>query len=173
MNGTINDKFIGFIRESDLAEVQISSNKVSSQNNLVSIDLIDVNIQDDTLKINVQKSDYLNSFFLLSKEILDLSSLSDGYINLNARVNDVSGEIKYILSCGIGCFPVIDLTEFLQVSEGFQNYSIPIKCFTNYSNLDLTKVNLPMYLATQGPLDIDISKANISRDAGEIVLSCY
>ena len=68
---------------------------------------------------------------------------------------------------------MIDLTEFLQVSEGFQNYSIPIKCFTNYSNLDLTKVNLPMYLATQGPLDIDISKANISRDAGEIVLSCY
>jgi len=39
--------------------------------------------------------------------------------------------------------------------------------------LDLTKVNLPMYLATQGPLDIDISKANISRDAGDVVLSCY
>ena len=173
MNGTINDNFIGFIRESDLAEVQISSNKVNSQNGLISIDLIDVNIQDDTLKIKVQKSDYLNSFFLLSKEILDLSSLSEGYINLTARVNDIGGEIKYILSCGIGCFPVIDLTEFLQVSEGFKKYSIPVKCFTNYSNLDLTKVNLPMYLATQGPVDIDISKANISRDAGDVVLSCY
>ena len=173
MNGTINDKFIGFIKESDLAEVQISSNKVSSQNNLVSIDLIDVNIQDDTLKLNVQKSDYFNSFFLLSKEILDLSSLSDGYININARVNDIGGGVNYILSCGVGCFPMIDLTNFLQVSEGFQNYSIPIKCFTNYSNLDLTKVNLPMYLATQGQLDIDISKANISRDVGDVVLSCY
>lgn len=173
MNGTINDKFIGFIRESNLAEVQISSNKVSSQNDLISIDLIDVNIQDDTLKINVQKSEYLNSFFLLSKEILDLSSLSDGYINLNARVNDMDGEVKYILSCGVGCFPVLDLTKFLQISEDFKDYSIPLKCFTNYSNLDLTKVNLPMYLATQGPLDIDISKANISRDEGDVVLSCY
>ena len=173
MNGTINDKFIGFIRESNLAEVQISSNKVSSQNDLISIDLIDVNIQDDTLKINVQKSEYLNSFFLLSKEILDLSSLSDGYINLNARVNDMDGEVKYILSCGVGCFPVVDLTKFLQISEDFKDYSIPLKCFTNYSNLDLTKVNLPMYLATQAPLDMDISKANISRDEGDVVLSCY
>ena len=121
----------------------------------------------------MQKSEYLNSFFLLSKEILDLSSLSDGYINLNARVNDMDGEVKYILSCGVGCFPVVDLTKFLQISEDFKDYSIPLKCFTNYSNLDLTKVNLPMYLASQGPLDIDISKANISRDEGDVVLSCY
>ena len=97
---------------------------MSSQNDLISIDLIDVNIQDDTLKINVQKSEYLNSFFLLSKEILDLSSLSDGYINLNARVNDMDGEVKYILSCGVGCFPVVDLTKFLQISEDFKDYSI-------------------------------------------------
>ena len=173
MNGTINDKFIGFMRESDLSEVQISSNKASSQNDLISIDLIDVNIQDDTLNINFQKSEYLNSFFLFSKEILDLSSLSDGYINLTARVNDTSGGVKYILSCGVGCFPVIDLTEFFQVSKEFKDYSIPIECFTNYSNLDLTRVNLPMYIATQGPFNIDISKAYISRDRGDEVLSCY
>jgi len=173
MNGTINDKFIGFMRESDSAEVQISSNKASTQNALISINLIDVNIQDDTLSVNFQKSEYLNSFFLLSKEILDLSSLSDGYINLTARVNEAGGDVKYILSCGIGCFPVIDLTEFFQVSKEFKDYSIPIKCFTNYSNLDLTRVNLPMYLATQGPLNIDISKVYISRDRGDAVLSCY
>ena len=173
MNGTINDKFIGFMRESDLAEVQISSNKASTQNALVSIDLIDVKIQDDTLSVNFEKSEYLNSFFLLSKEILDLSSLSDGYINLTARVNETGGEVKYILSCGIGCFPVIDLTEFFQVSKEFKDYSIPIECFTNYSNLDLTRVNLPMYLATEGPLNIDISKVYISRDRGNAVLSCY
>ena len=173
MNGTINDKFIGFMRESDLAEVQISSNRASTQNAFVSVDLIDVNIQDDTLSVNFEKSEYLNSFFLLSKEILDLSSLSDGYINLTARVNETGGEVKYILSCGIGCFPVIDLTEFFQVSKEFKDYSIPIECFTNYSNLDLTRVNLPMYLATEGPLNIDISKVYISRDRGNAVLSCY
>ncbi len=173
MNGTINDKFIGFMRESDLAEVQISSNRASTQNTLISVDLIDVNIQDDTLSVNFEKSEYLNSFFLLSKEILDLSSLSDGYINLTARVNETGGEVKYILSCGIGCFPVIDLTEFFQVSKEFKDYSIPIECFTNYSNLDLTRVNLPMYLATEGPLNIDISKVYISRDRGNAVLSCY
>ena len=68
---------------------------------------------------------------------------------------------------------MIDLTEFFQTSKEFKNYSIPIECFTNYSNLDLTRVNLPMYLATQGPLNIDISKAYISRDRGDKVLSCY
>ena len=40
----------------------------------VSVDLIDVNIQDDTLSVNFEKSEYLNSFFLLSKEILDLTN---------------------------------------------------------------------------------------------------
>jgi hypothetical protein len=155
-----------------LQQVQINSNKVSSQNNVVSVDLIDVNKQDDTLNVTIQKSDQLNSFLLLSKEILNLRNFDDGFINLKARVNEID-DVKYLISCGIGCTPVVDLSEFLKKSDNFIDYSIPLKCFSNNSSLDLSKVNLPLYLASKGPLDIDLMNVEISKDEGEVTLKCY
>ena len=173
LKGTISENFIGYIQESNLQQVQISSNKVSSQNNIVKVDLIDVNKQDDTLKLKITESDYLNSFLLLSKEILNLRSFDDGYINLRARVNETNQDIKYLISCGIGCTPVLDLSEFLTKSDTFIDYSLPIKCFSNNSSLDLSKVNLPLYIATKGPLDLDLMNVEIGREKGEKVLECY
>lgn len=173
LKGTISENFIGYIQESNLQQVQISSNKVSSQNNIVKVDLIDVNKQDDTLKLNITESDHLNSFLLLSKEILNLRSFEDGYINLRARVNETNEDIKYLISCGIGCTPVLDLSEFLTKSDTFIDYSLPIKCFSNNSSLDLSKVNLPLYIATKGPLDLDLMNVEIGREKGEKVLECY
>jgi beta-glucosidase len=173
LKGTISENFIGYIQESNLQQVQISSNKVSSQNDIVKVDLIDVNKQDDTLKLKITESDYLNSFLLLSKEILNLRSFDDGYINLRARVNETNEDIKYLISCGIGCTPVLDLSEFLTKSDTFIDYSLPIKCFSNNSSLDLSKVNLPLYIATKGPLDLDLMNVEIGREKGEKVLECY
>ena len=173
LKGTISENFIGYIQESNLQQVQISSNKVSSQNDIVKVDLIDVNKQDDTLKLKITESDYLNSFLLLSKEILNLRSFDDGYINLRARVNETNEDIKYLISCGIGCTPVLDLSEFLTKSDTFIDYSLPLKCFSNNSSLDLSKVNLPLYIATKGPLDLDLMNVEIGREKGEKVLECY
>ena len=173
LKGTISENFIGYIQESNLQQVQISSNKVSSQNDIVEVDLIDVNKQDDTLKLKITESDHLNSFLLLSKEILNLRSFDDGYINLRARVNETNQDIKYLISCGIGCTPVLDLSEFLTKSDTFIDYSLPIKCFSNNSSLDLSKVNLPLYIATKGPLDLDLMKVEVGREKGEKVLECY
>ena len=173
LKGTISENFIGYIQESNLQQVQISSNKVSSQNDIVKVDLIDVNKQDDTLKLKITESDHLNSFLLLSKEILNLRSFDDGYINLRARVNETNQDIKYLISCGIGCTPVLDLSEFLTKSDTFIDYSLPIKCFSNNSSLDLSKVNLPLYIATKGPLDLDLMNVEIGREKGEKVLGCY
>ena len=172
LKGTISDNFLGYIQESNLQQVQINSNKVSSQNNVVSVDLIDVNKKDDTLNVTIQKSDQLNSFLLLSKEILNLRNFDDGFINLKARVNEID-DVKYLISCGIGCTPVVDLSEFLKKSDNFIDYSIPLKCFSNNSSLDLSKVNLPLYLASKGPLDIDLMNVEISKDEGEVTLKCY
>ena len=58
-------------------------------------------------------------------------------------------------------------------SEDFIEYSLPLKCFSNNSSLDLSKVNLPMYLATKGPLDLDLMNVEIGRDKGDKVLKCY
>ena len=173
LKGTISENFIGYIQESNLQQVQISSNKVSSQNDIVKVDLIDVNKQDDTLKLKITESDHLNSFLLLSKEILNLRSFDDGYINLRARVNETNEDIKYLISCGIGCTPVLDLSEFLTKSATFIDYSLPLKCFSNNSSLDLSKVNLPLYIATKGPLDLDLMNVEIGREKGEKVLECY
>ena len=173
LKGTISENFIGYIQESNLQQVQLSSNKVSSQNNIVKVDLIDVNKQDDTLNLQINETTHLNSFLLLSKEILNLRSFDDGYINLRARVNDTNDDIKYLISCGIGCTPVLDLSEFLTKSDSFIDYSLPIKCFSNNSSLDLSKVNLPLYIATKGPLDLDLMNVEIGRQKGEKVLECY
>ena len=173
LKGTISENFIGYIQESNLQQVQLSSNKVSSQNNIVKVDLIDVDKQDDTLNLQINETDHLNSFLLLSKEILNLRSFDDGYINLRARVNDTNDDIKYLISCGIGCTPVLDLSEFLTKSDSFIDYSLPIKCFSNNSSLDLSKVNLPLYIATKGPLDLDLMNVEIGRQKGEKVLECY
>ena len=173
LKGTISENFIGYIQESNLQQVQLSSNKVSSQNNIVKVDLIDVNKQDDTLNLQIKETAHLNSFLLLSKEILNLRSFDDGYINLRARVNDTNDDIKYLISCGIGCTPVLDLSEFLTKSDSFIDYSLPIKCFSNNSSLDLSKVNLPLYIATKGPLDLDLMNVEIGRQKGEKVLECY
>ena len=173
LKGTISENFIGYIQESNLQQVQLSSNKVSSQNNIVKVDLIDVDKQDDTLNLQINETDHLNSFLLLSKEILNLRSFDDGYINLRARVNNTNDDIKYLISCGIGCTPVLDLSEFLTKSDSFIDYSLPIKCFSNNSSLDLSKVNLPLYIATKGPLDLDLMNIEIGRQKGEKVLECY
>ena len=173
LKGTISENFIGYIQESNLQQVQLSSNKVSSQNNIVKVDLIDINKQDDTLNLQIKETAHLNSFLLLSKEILNLRSFDDGYINLRARVNDTNDDIKYLISCGIGCTPVLDLSEFLTKSDSFIDYSLPIKCFSNNSSLDLSKVNLPLYIATKGPLDLDLMNVEIGRQKGEKVLECY
>ena len=173
LKGTISENFIGYIQESNLQQVQLSSNKVSSQNNIVKVDLIDIDKQDDTLNLQINETDHLNSFLLLSKEILNLRSFDDGYINLRARVNNTNDDIKYLISCGIGCTPVLDLSEFLTESDSFIDYSLPIKCFSNNSSLDLSKVNLPLYIATKGPLDLDLMNVEIGRQKGEKVLECY
>ena len=98
---------------------------------------------------------------------------SDGYLNFKARVNSLNAETKFLMSCGLGCYPIVDLTEFLQPSDSFIDYSIPLKCLAQNEGLDLSKINLPFYLTSQGPIDIDVMTIDISNQKGSLVLSCY
>ena len=77
------------------------------------------------------------------------------------------------MSCGLGCYPIVDLTEFLQLSDSFIDYSIPLKCLAQNEGLDLSKINLPFYLTSQGPIDVDLMTIDISNQKGDLVLSCY
>ena len=81
-------------------------------------------VRNNSLNLKIKGTDHLNSFLLLSKEILNLRSFDDGYINMKARLNETNADIKYLISCGIGCTPVVDLSEILKESEDFIEFII-------------------------------------------------
>ena len=173
MRGSFRENYLGFIQEGNAPQIQISSTALNTENNYVVVDYIDTEKQDDTLNIIFNKSNNQNSFFILSTEILNLLPFSDGYINFKARVNSLNAETKFLMSCGLGCYPIVDLTEFLQPSDSFIDYSIPLKCLAQNEGLDLSKINLPFYLTSQGPIDVDLMTIDISNQKGDLVLSCY
>ena len=173
MRGSFRENYLGFIQEGNAPQIQISSTALNTDNNYVVVDYRDTEKQDDTLNIIFNKSNNQNSFFILSTEILNLLPFSDGYINFKARVNSLDAETKFLMSCGLGCYPIVDLTEFLQPSDSFIDYSIPLKCLAQNEGLDLSKINLPFYLTSQGPIDIDVMTIDISNQKGNLVLSCY
>ena len=51
--------------------------------------------------------------------------------------------------------------------------SLLLKCLAQNEGLDLSKINLPFYLTSQGPIDIDVMTIDISNQKGSLVLSCY
>ena len=173
MRGSFRENYLGFIQEGNAPQIQISSTALNTENNYVVVDYRDTEKQDDTLNIVFNESNNQNSFFILSTEILNLIPFSDGYINFKARVNSLDAETKFLMSCGLGCYPIVDLTEFLQPSDSFTDYSIPLKCLAQNEGLDLSKINLPFYLTSQGPIDIDVMTIDISNQKGSLVLSCY
>ena len=169
--GSVTDRFIGYIQENNLAQVQISGT-TESQNSIVATDLIDTNKQDDTLRVTFQDSDNLNAFVIISKEIMNLNSFEDGYLQLTAKVTNSEKPIFISAGCGFGCLASIDVSKLLKESQSFTEYSIPFKCLAK-EGLDLSKVNVPLVLFGEGPLSIDIQNIKITKEKAGKKLSCF
>ena len=169
--GSVTDRFIGYIQENNLAQVQISGT-TESQNSIVATDLIDTNKQDDTLRVTFQDSDSLNAFVIISKEIMNLNSFEDGYLQLTANVTNSEKPIFISTGCGFGCLASIDVSNLFKESQSFTEYSIPFKCLVK-EGLDLSKVNVPLVLFGEGPLSIDIQNIKITKEKAGKKLSCF
>ena len=169
--GSVTDRFIGYIQENNLAQVQISGT-TESQNSIVATDLIDTNKQDDTLRVTFQDSDNLNAFVIISKEIMNLNSFEDGYLQLTAKVTNREKPLFISTGCGFGCLASIDVSKLLKESQSFTEYSIPFKCLVK-EGLDLSKVNVPLVLFGEGPLSIDIQNIKITKEKAGKKLSCF
>ena len=169
--GSVTDRFIGYIQENNLAQVQISGT-TESQNSIVATDLIDTNKQDDTLRVTFQDSDNLNAFVIISKEIMNLNSFEDGYLQLTAKVANREKPLFISTGCGFGCLASIDVSKLLKESQSFTEYSIPFKCLVK-EGLDLSKVNVPLVLFGEGPLSIDIQNIKITKEKAGKKLSCF
>ena len=170
-SGKFNNPFEGFIQENNSPQIKLSSTNNTTQNDIVQIDFIDVDKQDDTLRVIFNADGNLNSFHILTTEVVGLEDFQSGFLNFNARVVESSGAIFLAATCGFGCMGSIDVTSLLVKSKSFDGYSVPLKCLTD-KGLDLSKTISPMILFGPADLTIDFKNISLSKNSLKKKFSC-
>ena len=170
-SGKFNNPFEGFIQENNSPQIKLSSTNNTTQNDIVQIDFIDVDKQDDTLRVTFNADGNLNSFHILTTEVVGLEDFQSGFLNFNARVVESSGAIFLAATCGFGCMGSIDVTSLLVKSKSFDGYSVPLKCLTD-KGLDLSKTISPMILFGPADLTIDFKNISLSKNSLKKKFSC-
>ena len=170
-SGKFNNPFEGFIQENNSPQIKLSSTNNTTQNEVVQTDFIDVDKQDDTLRVIFNADGNLNSFHILTTEVVGLEDFQSGFLNFNARVVESSGAVFLAATCGFGCMGSIDVTSLLVKSQSFDGYSVPLKCLTD-KGLDLSKTISPMILFGPADLTIDFKNISISKNSLKKKLSC-
>ena len=170
-SGKFNNPFEGFIQENNSPQIKLSSTNNTTQNDVVQIDFIDVDKQDDTLRVTFNADGNLNSFHILTTEVVGLEDFQSGFLNFNARVVESSGAIFLAATCGFGCMGSIDVTSLLVKSKSFDGYSVPLKCLTD-KGLDLSKTISPMILFGPADLTIDFKNISLSKNSLKKKFSC-
>ena len=170
-SGKFNNPFEGFIQENNSPQIKLSSTNNTTQNDIVQIDFIDVDKQDDTLRVTFNADGNLNSFHILTTEVIGLEDFQSGFLNFNARVVESSGAIFLAATCGFGCMGSIDVTSLLVKSKSFDGYSVPLKCLTD-KGLDLSKTISPMILFGPADLAIDFKNISLSKNSLKKKFSC-
>ena len=171
LNGSVAQEFEGYIQENNLQQIQVLSGTTVSQTGVVKTELIDVEKQDDTLKLIFDDSSSPNSFIIISKSILTLNNLENGYLNLNIRTLEKDKPLYFILMCGFDCMGTLNFTDYIEKSQSFRDYSIPLKCLTE-QGVDLSKVNIPFILMGEGPLEIDFKRIDFTKSKKGKTLNC-
>ena len=170
-SGKFNSPFEGFIQENNSPQIKLSSTNNTTQNGVVQIDFIDVDKQDDTLRVIFNADGNLNSFHILTTEVVGLENFKSGFLNFNSRIVESSGAIFLAATCGFGCMGSIDVTSLLVKSKSFDGYSVPLKCLTD-KGLDLSKTISPMILFGPADLTIDFKNISISKNPLKKKFSC-
>ena len=170
-SGKFNNPFEGFIQENNSPQIKLSSTNNTTQNEVVQTDFIDVDKQDDTLRVIFNADGNLNSFHILTTEVVGLEDFQSGFLNFNARVVESSGAVFLAATCGFGCMGSIDVTSLLVKSQSFDGYSVPLKCLTD-KGLDLSKTISPMILFGPADLTIDFKNISISKNPLKKKFSC-
>ena len=171
LNGSISEGFLGYIQENNLQQIQILSGQTISQSGVVSTELIDVEKQDDTLKVVLENSQFPNSLIIISQSILNLNNLEDGFLNIKARFLDKEKPMYFIFMCGFDCMATLDLSNYFSESNEFSDYSIPLSCLVD-QGVDLSKVNIPFILMSEGPMDVELRSINFAKNKTGKLFRC-
>ena len=171
LKGSVSTGFLGYIQESNLQQIQVISGLTQSQSGLVRAELIDVERQDDTLRFQSAETATPNSLIIISESILNLNNLEDGFLNIKARFIQKDKPIFFVFMCGFDCMATLELTNFLEEGESFKNYSIPLSCLT-VQGVDLSKVNIPFMLMSEGPVTADLGSIDFSKERAGKKLRC-
>ncbi len=170
-SGKFVSPFEGFIQENNSPQIKFSSTNNTTQNGVVQIDFIDVDKQDDTLRVIFNSDGNLNSFHVLTTEVVGLEDFQSGFLNFNARVMESSGAIFLAATCGFGCMGSINVTSLLEKSLFFDGYSVPLKCLAD-KGLDLSKTISPMILFGPADLIIDFKNISLSKNSLKKKFNC-
>ena len=171
LRGTVSTGFMGYIQESNLQQIQVTSGLTQSQSGVVSAELIDVVKQDDTLRFQSSETAKPNSLIIISESILNLNNLEDGFLNIKARFIEKDKPIFFVFMCGFDCMATLELTNFFEQGESFRDYSIPLSCLTA-QGVDLSKVNIPFMLMSEGPIITDFRSIDFSKKRAGKKLRC-
>ena len=171
LRGTVSTGFLGYIQESNLQQIQVTSGLTQSQSGVVSAELIDVVKQDDTLRFQSSETAKPNSLIIISESILNLNNLEDGFLNIKARFIEKDKPIFFVFMCGFDCMATLELTNFFEQGESFRDYSIPLSCLTA-QGVDLSKVNIPFMLMSEGPIITDFRSIDFSKKRAGNKLRC-
>ena len=171
LRGTVSTGFLGYIQESNLQQIQVTSGLTQSQSGVVSAELIDVVKQDDTLRFQSSETAKPNSLIIISESILNLNNLEDGFLNIKARFIEKDKPIFFVFMCGFDCMATLELTNFFEQGESFRDYSIPLSCLTA-QGVDLSKVNIPFMLMSEGPIITDFRSIDFSKKRAGKKLRC-
>ena len=112
-----------------------------------------------------------NSLIIISESILNLNNLEDGFLNIKARFIQKDKPIFFVFMCGFDCMATLELTNFFEEGESFKNYSIPLSCLT-VQGVDLSKVNIPFMLMSEGPVTADLGSIDFSKERAGKKLRC-
>ena len=65
----------------------------------------------------------------------------------------------------------VDVSDYFKETKNFVDYNIPLKCLVS-EGLDLSKVNVPMILLGEGPIEVDIKNVKITKSKGRFSYRC-
>lgn len=103
-------------------------------------------------------------------EPIDISRETNGDVMLlvTLKMNDAPDRAGFAMRDGVDSIGVSSVT--LPETDAFVRYGLPLKCLRD-KGLDMTRVQMPFVLATEGATDFALTEVRLGTDA-QVVLPC-
>ena len=153
-----------FIIENNNLPSIVNGNIFESDMKNISLRRINFKQQYDTRNIIFKKGERLNAWGIYLPTVFDFSNFSSPYLSINMRINKISKNPLFVVAtCGNNCNGAFQINDLVNnsISSEWLEVDISFKCLEK-RGLDLTKVDSPFMLMTNGSWNIDVNKITIN-----------